>query len=58
MDDCAKNQHDRIVLEAYLWNGGKWPKQLTSGHMFFRGEQIRYNEFVAAGCVPAPEPKP
>lgn len=45
--DCAVNSRTRIIARAVQAYGGAWPEQLTSGVMFYEGEQITKAEFRA-----------
>lgn len=38
--------HKSVVRECVAHCNYKWPKQLTSGIMFFRGERITIEEFM------------
>ncbi len=37
---------DSRIARAYLFFNGKWPKELTSGIMFFDGLRITLHDFV------------
>lgn len=38
---------DSRLLEAIYHHSGKWPPELTSGIMFWRGLRITLDEFIA-----------
>lgn len=39
---------DQVIRECVQANNRRWPEQLTSGVMFYRGERITQEEFTAA----------
>ncbi len=42
----ANQDRTATVLEAIAHYGGKWPEQMYSGVMFYRGLRITHQEFV------------